>query len=84
MHADLYSSKFPPRTLKYVEQSRATLPKQTGGGAGRGDEGKLGRAGIDDADLRGEGRRQVVADPLENRDLALATVQKAGQSRFGR
>jgi hypothetical protein len=67
-----------------MKQSRAALPDQTGSGAGRGDEGKVGRAGIDDANLRGKGRRQAVADPLENCDFALAPIEKTGEGRFGR
>jgi len=57
-----------------MEQSRPALPDKTGSGAGGSDEGKIGRAGIDDAHLRGKGRRQAVADPLENCDFALATI----------
>ncbi len=84
MHADLYSSKFPPRVLKHVDQGRSTLPQQTGGGTGRSDEGKLGRAGINDPDLGGEGRRQAILYQLQNGDFTLATVQKTGEGRFGR
>ena len=83
MHADLYSSKFPPRTLKCFDQSRYALPNQTGGGAGRSDEGEFGQAGLHDAYLRGEGRRQADPEALENGGFALATVQKAGEGRFG-
>jgi hypothetical protein len=67
-----------------MEQSRAALPDQTGSGAGRSNEGKVGWAGIDDANLRGKGRRQAVADPLKNGDFALAAIQKTGEGRFGR
>ena len=84
MHADLYSSKFPPRTLKCFDQRGRPLPKQTGGGAGGGDEGEFGQAGLRNPDLRSEGGRQVVPYMLENGDFALATGQKAGEGRFGR
>ena len=84
MHADLYSSKFPPRTLKCIEQSGYPLANQTSGGAGRSDEGEFGQAGVRDAYLRGEGRRQAVPDALENGDFALTTGQKTGEGRFGR
>jgi len=84
LHADLYCSKFPPRTLKYVDQGRSALPQQTGGGAGRSDEGKLRQAGIINPDLGGKGRRQAVPHPLQNGDFALATVQKTGERCFGR
>ena len=84
LHADLYSSKFPPRTLKYVKQVRSALPKQTGGGAGLGDEDQLGQAGVSYPDMGGKSRRQAVLDPLHNGEFALATVQKLGEGRFGR
>jgi hypothetical protein len=67
-----------------MEQSRGALADQAGSGAGRSDEGKVGWAGIGDANLRGKGRRQAIADPLENRDFVLATIQETGEGRFGR
>ena len=64
LHADLYSSKFQPRALQYVDQGRNALPQQAGGGAGRSDQGKIGRAGVIDPDLCGEGWRQIVPNAL--------------------
>jgi hypothetical protein len=84
LHPNLYSSKFPPRTLKCFDQGRDTLPNQPGGSAGRGDEGKFGQAGIHDAYMRGKGRGQTLPDALQNGDFAPATVQKTGEARFGR
>lgn len=84
LHADLDSSKFPPRALKYLDESRNALPNQAGGGAGRSDEGEFGQVGVDDVDLRGEGGRQGLPQLPQNREFALATVEKTGQSRFGR
>ncbi len=83
MHADLYSSKFQPRALQYGNEDRKALPQQAGGGAGRSDQGKIGRAGVVDPNLRGEGCRQAVPNALQNRDFSLATVQKTGEGRFG-
>jgi hypothetical protein len=84
LHANLYSSKFQPRALQYIDQGRETLAEQAGGSAGSGNQGKLGRAGVNHPNLCGEGRRQAVPDSLQHRDLALATIQKTGEGRFGR
>jgi hypothetical protein len=84
LHADLYSSKFPPRTLQYFDQRRCPLPNQTGGGASGADEGEFGQAGLRNLDLRSEGGGQALPYMLENGDFAPAAVQKAGQGRFGR
>jgi len=84
LHPDLYSSKFPPRALKYLDQGRSALAQQSGGGAGRSDEDKLGQVGISHPDLGGKGRRQAVLHPLQNGDFTLATVDKTGEGRFGR
>lgn len=84
MHADLYSSKFPPRAPKYFGQVRSTLPQQTGGGAGGGDQDKLGQAGVGDPDLGCESSWQAALDPLQNGELTLATIDKTGEGRFGR
>ena len=84
MHADLYSSKFPPRTLKCFDQRGRPLPKQTCGGAGGSDEGEIGQAGLRNPDLRSEAGRQVVPYMLENGGFPLATVQQGGEGRFGR
>ena len=84
LHADLYSSKLPPRTYEYLEQIRGALPNEPHGGTGPRDENKLGRACIGDVDLRGERARQVVPQVLQNREFALATLEKASKRRFGR
>jgi hypothetical protein len=64
LHADLYSSKFQPRALQYVDQGRNALPQQAGSGAGRSNQGKIGRAGVIDPDLCGEGWWQAVPNAL--------------------
>jgi hypothetical protein len=84
LHADLYSSKFPPRTAQYLKQHRSALPKQAGGGTAAGGEGKFGRGSGGNADLRGEGRRQAVPDHRQDCEFALAAVKKTRERRFGR
>jgi|HubBroStandDraft_6_1064221.scaffolds.fasta_scaffold263399_2 hypothetical protein len=84
LHANLYSSKFPPRTAQYLKQNRSALPKQAGGGAAAGDEGKFGRGNGGDADLRGKGRGQTVPHRRQDREFALAAVKKTRERRFGR
>jgi len=83
LHPDLYSSKFQPRALQYLDQVGNALAQQPRGGARGSDQGQLGQAGVNHPDLCGEGWWQAVLDPLEHRDFALATVQKTGKSRFG-
>lgn len=64
LHANLYSSKFQPRALKYVDQRWNALAEQAGGGAGGSDQCELRRAGVNHPDLCGEGWWQALPDPL--------------------
>ncbi len=64
LHADPYCSKFQPRALQYDDEGRNALPQQASGGTGRSDQGKIGRAGVIDPDLCGEGWWQVVPNAL--------------------
>jgi hypothetical protein len=82
LHPDPYSSKFPPRTRKRLEQLRPAMAEQRSGSAACGRKDKVGQGGVGDARLCGERRRQALLHLVQEREFAPAAIEKAGQCGF--
>jgi len=80
-HAD--SSKFPSLTLQGSQKFGAPLPHDGSNGAGVGGEFQLSVPLLCNANAKGEGPRQVPANDLRQRFLAIAAGGPRGQRGVG-
>jgi len=60
------------------------MAEQGSGSAARSKQDEFGRGGVGDARLSGERRRQALVHLVEQRELAPAAIEKAGQRGFTR
>ena len=78
LHADPYSSKFPPFVRQRPEQVRDALAHERGGGTACCRKHEFGRTTIGDGDLRRQCRRQHLLDALLQCKFALPALEQLG------